>query len=173
MPVDYDQLATLTQGSRDGLPLEERLARVEDIEAIRNLKSLYVGYCDPYDPEGFASVFAPDGVWQGADYGEFQGHEALREFIDKDVRDHYVWTFHYLLRPLIELADDRQTARGEFYAHIYEVIHDEDSPHGQKSIVAFARYHDDFVKVDGQWRIARVRAETSRLHRLSNDWILP
>ncbi len=169
---DTAVIGPLTRGSRDGEDLAERIARLEDLEAIRNLKSLYVGYCDPYDPEGFASVFAPDGVWQGADYGEYRGFEALRDFIE-EVRKEYVWTCHYLLRPLIDLAPDRQTARGEFYAHIFEVLHDDASPHGQKSVVAFARYIDDFVKVNGEWRIARVRAETSRLHRLNNDWIMP
>ncbi|MEJ1089978.1 nuclear transport factor 2 family protein [Microbacterium sp. Mu-80] len=173
MALDSRQLEALTRASRDDLDIAERIARLEDLEAIRNLKSLYVGYCDPYDPEGFASVFAPDGVWQGGDYGEYRGYEALRDFIANDVRDDYVWTFHYLLRPLIELSDDRQTATGEFYAHIYEVLHDDTAPHGQRSVVAFARYFDEFVKIDGQWRIAHVRAETSRLHRMNNDWIIP
>lgn len=166
-------LEALSQGSRDGDDLAERIARLEDLEAIRNLKSLYVGFCDPYDPKGFASVFAPDGVWVGADYGEYRGQEELERFIREDVVDHYVWTCHQLLRPLIELSEDRQTAKGEFYANIYEVIHDEASPHGEKSVVAIARYHDDFVKIDGQWRIARVKAETDRLHRMTNDWIIP
>lgn len=165
-------LPALTQGSRDGSAIEDRLARLEDLEAIRNLKSLYVGYCDPYDPEGFASVFAPDGVWQGADHGEYKGHDTIRDFIE-EVRKEYVWTCHYLLRPLIELSEDRQTAKGEFYAHIYEVLHDETAPQQQRSVVAFARYIDDFVKVDGQWRIARVQAVTSRLHRMPNEWIMP
>ena len=166
-------LEQLTRGSRDTDDLAERIARLEDLEAIRNLKSLYVGYCDPNDPKGFASVFAPDGVWYGADYGEYRGHEELERFIREEVVDHYVWTCHYLLRPLIELSEDRQTATGEFYAHIYEVVHDEGSPHGEKSVVAFARYLDEFVKIDGQWRIASVRAQTQRLHRMSNDWIMP
>jgi hypothetical protein len=39
-------------------PIERRLARLEDIEAIQRLKERYAYYCDNgYDADGFASLF--------------------------------------------------------------------------------------------------------------------
>ena len=60
--------------------LEQRITRLEDIEAIKQLKARYCDICDDtHNPDRIASVFAADGIWEGGDFGQAQGHEAIQE----------------------------------------------------------------------------------------------
>ena len=46
--------------------LAAKIQRLEDIEAIRNLKAKYCAFCDDgYDADGIASLFVDDGIWDG------------------------------------------------------------------------------------------------------------
>ena len=55
---------------------------LESIEAIKRLKHEYCAYCDAgYDPDGIASQFVEDGVWDGGEaFGRYEGREAIRAF---------------------------------------------------------------------------------------------
>ena len=55
--------------------LEKRITRIEDIEAIKQLKARYCDICDDmHNPDRIASVFAEDGIWESGDFGVAQGH---------------------------------------------------------------------------------------------------
>ena len=46
--------------------LEARLRRLEDIEALKQLKAQYCAACDDgYDADRLASLFTEDAVWDG------------------------------------------------------------------------------------------------------------
>jgi hypothetical protein len=50
--------------------IERRLTRLEDIEAIKQLKARYCEICDDdHNPERITSVFAEDAVWESAEFG--------------------------------------------------------------------------------------------------------
>ena len=52
------------RGRRTGEPLEERIARLEDIESIKQLYNQYATYCDNgYDAEGMGTLMTEDAVW--------------------------------------------------------------------------------------------------------------
>jgi len=85
--------------------LEQRLARLEAIEAIKRLKARYCAYCDDhYDPEGIASLFTEDGVWDGEAFGRHVGRDAIRGFFRR-VSGEIVFAAHLVLNPIIEVAD--------------------------------------------------------------------
>ncbi len=47
-----------------------------DIEQIKQLKHRYCAYCDEqYDPDGIASLFTEDGVWDGGPFRLAEGPE--------------------------------------------------------------------------------------------------
>ena len=47
--------------------VEARLQRLEDIEAIKQLKALYCAHCDNnYEPDGIAACYTEDAVWDGS-----------------------------------------------------------------------------------------------------------
>ena len=48
--------------------------QLEGIEAIKILKARYGYYCDDsYDPDGISSLFVEDGVWDGGQFGRYEG----------------------------------------------------------------------------------------------------
>ena len=64
--------------------LEQRLTRMEDIEAIKQLKAEYCDICDDdHNPDRITTIFAEDGIWEGAGFGKAQGHAAIRELFKK------------------------------------------------------------------------------------------
>ncbi len=63
--------------------LAAKIQRLEDIEAIRNLKARYCAFCDDaYDPDGIASLFVEDGIWEGGIRvrGKYEGREAIKSY---------------------------------------------------------------------------------------------
>ena len=67
------------------LTLEERVDRLESIDAIKRLKAVYCMYCDAkYDAEGICSLFIEDGVWDGGpSFGRYEGHQQIRSFFER------------------------------------------------------------------------------------------
>src|SRR6476620_9119734 len=67
------------------LTLEERVDRLESIDAIKRLKAVYCMYCDAkYDAEGICSLFIEDGVWDGGpSFGRYEGHRQIRSFFER------------------------------------------------------------------------------------------
>ena len=64
--------------------LEQRITRLEDIEAIKNLKARYCDVCDDmHNPDRIGALFAADGIWESPDFGQAKGPEAIRELFEK------------------------------------------------------------------------------------------
>ena len=60
--------------------LENRITRLEDLEAIKQLKARYCEICDDdHNPERIASIFTEDGIWEGRGIGKAQGHHEIKE----------------------------------------------------------------------------------------------
>src|SRR5438552_1275622 len=74
--------------------LEKRITMLEDIEAIKQLKALYCAVCDDdHNPDMIATLFAADGIWEGADIGRHQGHAAIRKLFES-FRDRISFSQH-------------------------------------------------------------------------------
>jgi hypothetical protein len=85
--------------------MEERLARVE-------AEARYCAYADDnYDAEGLASLFVPDGVWNGGEeFGRNVGREVLKKFLDS-TRGDIRFAEHLVLSPIIEIQDATHAQR--------------------------------------------------------------
>ena len=82
--------------------LEKRITRLEDIEAIKQLKARYCEICDDmHNPDRVASVFAEDAIWESADFGKAEGHEAIRELFRK-FQSTFSFSQHNIMNPIIE-----------------------------------------------------------------------
>ena len=64
--------------------LNSQIAELTAIENIKKLKAIYCSYCDNnYDPEGLASLFVEDGIWDGGpEFGRHVGKQAIKKFFD-------------------------------------------------------------------------------------------
>ena len=143
----------------DMTELEQRLTRMEDIEAIKQLKAEYCDICDDdHNPDRITTIFAEDGIWEGAGFGKAQGHAAIRELFKK-FQTLISFSQHQVLNPVIKIDGDRATGIWYFFGPFtfYK--------NNQAKWLA-ARYQDDYVKVNGAWKIRHLRARG----RMSTDY---
>lgn len=96
-----------------GLSLEQRLQRMEDIEAIRRLMSNYAHYANvgegSGDPEKFAALFTEDATWDLR--APLKGRQAIIDRLRVIEKLKYVG-FHFSLNPRIDVDGD--TASGDW-----------------------------------------------------------
>jgi len=135
----------------DNAELEKRITRIEDIEAIKRLKARYCAICDDkHNPDLITTLFAKDGIWEGADLGSHQGHAAIRALF-QSFQERISFSQHNVMNPIIEVAGDR--AKGSWY-----LLGPFTFRKGNRALWLAARYDDDYVKVNGEWKFQHLRA---------------
>ena len=157
------------RGARPDEPLEKRIARLEDIESIRQLKHQYAVCCDNgYDADGMSSLFIPDAVWESNKFGTYHGRDEIHRFIS-EVGSDLVFALHYMNNAIIDVAEDGLSAKGTWILYEPATMTRSEDP-GKDSVVITADYADDFVKVDGEWRFSYVRANFRTVANLHEGW---
>lgn len=132
--------------------LEKRLTRMEDIEAIKQLKARYCHICDDlHNPDRIASVFAEDGIWESADFGQAKGHAAIRELFT-GFRKLFTFSQHNIMNPIIEVDGD--CAQASWY-----IMGPWTKAEMNEEIWMALRYDDDYVKIDGEWKYQHLRVD--------------
>lgn len=145
-------------------------AYAADRAAIIDLQHRYVLAMDYFDADGYAEVFAEDGVldWAG---GVVEGREAIREFMSTgtyDLRtmgfqpaetsDGREWpsTVRHLITNQVVVVDG-DTAKAVTYWMNYA----NNADRRQIQWLSFGSWEDEYVKVDGEWLF--------RVHRIFNE----
>jgi len=141
----------------------DALERLLAIEEIRQLKARYFRGIDMKDRAGLAAVFAPDGVLdhRAAEVEDtVTGADTIAEFIIDSVRE--AVTVHHGHMSEIEILTDT-TARG-----IWSMEDKLWWPKGSpiETIHGYGHYHEDYRKVDGEWKIAVNRLTRLRVDRV-------
>ncbi len=132
--------------------LEERITRLEDLEAIKQLKALYCDICDDdHDPDRITSIFTEDGVWEGRGIGKAQGHAEIRSLFE-GFQKVISYSQHMVMNPVIEVDGDH--AHGTWYFFGTFTFYE-----GNQAKWQAARYHEDYVKVSGDWKIQHLRVK--------------
>ncbi|MGE0486466.1 MAG: nuclear transport factor 2 family protein [Gammaproteobacteria bacterium] len=130
--------------------LEQRITRLEDIEAIKQLKARYSHICDDmHNPDTIASVFAADGIWESPDFGQAQGHAGIRELFKK-FQKMFSFSQHNMMNPVITVDGNRATG-------IWYLMGPWNNAETGENIWMTARYDDDYVKIDGEWKYQHLR----------------
>ena len=119
LPVSESLEATVAR-------LEARLARLEAVHAIQNLKSRYAQLVDQRFRRGkvvdgerlaviaeeIAGLFVPDGVWDaGPPLGKAEGRDAI---IARLASPSLVFSWHYFLKPEIHVDPDGRRGRARW-----------------------------------------------------------
>jgi hypothetical protein len=128
--------------------LEERVDRLESLDAIRQLPAKYALALDMRDMDAMVCLFPAD-VRVGKDAS---GRAALRIYMDRTLRSPFTGTSHHIGGHIIEF-DDPDHAHGVVYSkneHETPVI---DGP--DEWVIMQMMYADDYVRTDGRWYFAR------------------
>ena len=130
--------------------LEARVSRLEDIEAIRQLRHKYFRCLDGKLWDEMTECFADD---VSATYfnGEFRfnGKDETINFFKMGLTDALVG-MHHGHHPEIEITGEN-TARGTW--GLYNYLVDRTNNRGQRIA---GMYQDEYVKVGGQWKIKSI-----------------
>lgn len=130
--------------------LEARLTRLEDIEAIRQLKARYCAGCDAdHDPALLGPLFHDDGVWEASGIGRFEGRSAIEGyFAGLRATGRIRNSEHNAVNPLIEIDGD--TAQGHWRLLMLYTANVPDGPPQFFRIIGW--YRERYRKVAGEWR---------------------
>ena len=120
--------------------------------AVQELCSRYCQTIDAQDSDGWARCFLPDGAFEFDDH-IVRGHEALREYAEAHTR--VLRGRHMTLNHLYDVDGDRATGCATTVVSIATAS-------GYK-IMGQGAYHDDLVKVDGEWKIRHRRVVNDHL----------
>ncbi len=143
--------------------LEKRVTRLEDIEAIKQLKALYCDICDDnHNPDRIVKIFTEDGIWEGGDFGRAEGHDAIRKLFE-GFANLISFSQHNVFNPRIEVNGNRAT--GIWYL-LGPFTFRRDN--GARWIAA--RYDDDYVKVGGVWLYKHLRATIRMVAPYEKGW---
>ncbi len=142
----------------DMAELEKRLTRMEDIEAIKQLKAEYCDICDDdHNPDRITTVFVEDGIWEAKGFGTGQGHAGIRELF-QGFQKMISFSQHMVMNPIIKADGDRATGTWYFLGPF--------TFGGTEAKWQAVRYEDDYVKVGGEWKYQHLRAQI----RMSTDY---
>ncbi len=143
--------------------LEERIQRLEDIEAIKQLKAEYCAYCDDgYNPEGIAKLYLEDAVWDGGPFGRYEGRDAIRKFFEA-APEGISFAIHNVMNPRIEVDGDRATG-------IWYLLQPMTTAKGEQALWLTAVYRDRYRKVGGAWMFEHVDIEVRFLSPHEDGW---
>jgi hypothetical protein len=142
--------------------LTRRLARLEAIEAIRQLKARYLNACDRQDPTAASHCFAPSGVLIDMGHvGVFHHRDEFAALYRAAGCHDYVLDLHHGANPQIEWIDESH-ARG-LWSLNYRNINTRD----RTITFLSALYHDEYERIDGEWLIVKCRVEYKTALHLS------
>ena len=135
--------------------LEQRLARLEDIDAIKQLKARYLNACDRQDPEAVRACFAEgEVIIDMSNFGHCKNRDEFVDgiFVPRGCHE-YVLDMHHCSNPEITIIDN-VTATGVWGLN-YRNINTQ-----EKTLTLLsAMYHDEYRKTDDKWRVSRSRTE--------------
>lgn len=130
------------------MSLDERLTRIEDRDAIRELIARYAHGLDLPDRDAFVSVWAQDAVYKvDPPFGETVGLEAIGAAWAGFQRL-FPYTYHHTMNVVIDGPHGDHASAVSF-----ALVTGADR--GGVAWTASCTYFDDFARIDGQWLFTR------------------
>lgn len=134
--------------------LEERVQRLEDVEAIQRLKIRYAQILDRCKSADdfkkfageYADLFTEDAVIDAGELGVVEGKKAIADFFTR-IPQTLTFFVHYMIGPVIDVAPSGKEATGSWYLW-------EPATMNGRAVWLAITYDDRYRKVDGSWKIA-------------------
>ena len=151
------------------MDLAARIQRLEDLEAIKQLKARWGETIDAgLGAAKIVAFFADDGAIEIERYGRHQGRDALLKFFGET---RFSFMFHCFIPKVVEIADDGLTARGRF--RLWELGTKPGARPGDAGTPVWigGDYDDDFVKLGGEWKFKTVRLKLHFITPFDEGWV--
>ncbi|WP_020106752.1 nuclear transport factor 2 family protein [Nocardia sp. 348MFTsu5.1] len=139
--------------------LEERIQRLEDIEAIRQLDARYCRHLDNGDWDSLMDLFTDDGVFDGL--SRVEGKTAMRTFFAGLEEGGLTSFWHFITNLEIDIDGDCATIRSFLWQPCVS---------GGSASIAAGRYTDQAVRLDGRWRYLRKQVRFHFFGPLQSGW---
>lgn len=147
------------------MTLEERVQRLEDDRAIRDLKARYLRACDGKDPETIRQTMLPDARIAYEGFPEFADREAFIATYVAFGCQPGIFDIHHMANGVVTFeADDRARAQFSLFFHNINL--------GARTLTQMGVEYDDlYVKRDGRWWIAETRSRrpSCLIHTVDED----
>lgn len=130
--------------------LEQRLARLEAIEDIRQLKARYFQACDRKDPDAVRECFAAGDIdLRYGRIGDFTNREDMLAVFTRLACQAHIVEMHHGQNPCIDIHDaDNATGVWGLYYYLIDTR--------RRTVTQLGGFYEDaYCRLDGQWRIAR------------------
>lgn len=149
--------------------LEKRVTELEDMAAIRRLHWAYGYYIDFNRPDEVAELFAEDGSVVFLS-GEYVGHAGVKRLYGDWIAGRFtggkpgpvngLLLDHFQMQDIVTIAEDGLTAKGRFHGILLGGWHDDFQDTKEEMMpqqfMEAGIYENDYVKVDGVWKIKRL-----------------
>jgi uncharacterized protein (TIGR02246 family) len=145
---------TFAQDARPAkkLSTEQRLQRMEDVEAIRELLVSYGRNFDKRDFAAYADLFAKDGEWVGGAQGvqTYKGPDAIRGMVEKSYQPTvFPGSYHIMSSFSITLTGLDTATAWSRWTFVVRGVHNE-------PVLFHGGYYEDvLVREEGRWKFKR------------------
>lgn len=135
------------------MTIEERLQRLEDDRAIRDLKARYLRACDTKDPATVRDTLHPtQAIIAYEGFPSFTNRDDFVAIYEQFGCQPGIFDIHHAANGIISFASaTRATGQWSLYFHNINLA--------QQSLTQFGVEYDDiYVKEEGRWWIAQTRS---------------
>jgi uncharacterized protein (TIGR02246 family) len=130
--------------------LEDRLRRLEDLQAIQQLFIDYGEHLDVGDFESYSQLFADDGEVLMGPMGRAKGPDQIRELMERQLGSKVGATFHVISSPRVAIDGDTATST------VMWTVVSRDA-NGQPLLTGLGHHIDDLTRTANGWRFQRRR----------------
>ncbi len=146
----------------------QRVERLEDRNAIELLQSTYGYYFDKGLWPEVAALFTRDGSFEYGQRGVYVGQDRIERALllfgpERLARGHL--NNHMQLQAVVQIADDGRSATGRWQGMIML------AEPGANGIWGVGIYENEYAKVDGVWRIAKLHFYVTGMTDYDAGWM--
>jgi len=147
--------------------LRQRVSALADVQAIENLQNAYGYYIDKWQWDNAASLFAEDATLEEGLRGVYVGRARIRQSLEEygpqglhqgEVNDRIQY------QPVIHVSADGRRAKAR--VRQMDVL----GTYGSDARIGGGVQENEYVKVNGVWKIARLHLYTTFLSDLEKGW---
>ncbi len=147
--------------------LEHKVETLVALEAIRRVIALYAKAGDDNNnPAALAPLLDENARWVCAGFGDFTGRETITQALAKVGRERILWSLHYPVAPIIDLADDLRSAHAFWW--LWELTTMRDEAGTEENNWLGATYECDFVRAADAWKISYLVLDIKKIVPYAN-----